>query len=88
VTFLEHPAHFAQVRADPALLPAAIEEPLRYDGPTSHTSAPLGPVTSRDFAFPRRVSSIPKCFTGGVAAGSAACAAAVNAAFAIGQEAS
>ncbi len=69
--------------------------PTRSTSPTCHRSAttsqispPSGASTSRNFAFPRRVSSIPRCVTGGVSFGSAASAAAVNAVFATGPDTS
>jgi cytochrome P450 len=49
--FSEHPAAFAQLRAQPALLPGAIEEVLRYASPLWHiarlakTDVPLAGVT-------------------------------------------
>jgi integrase len=53
---------------------------------TSQISPPSGASTRRNFAFPRRVSSIPRCVTGGVSFGSAA--AAVNAVFVTGHDTS
>ncbi|MET8978180.1 cytochrome P450 [Streptomyces sp. NPDC004539] len=45
-TLLVHPAELTRLRADPALLPAAVEEFLRYDGPVNlatyrRTTAPV-----------------------------------------------
>ena len=37
LTLLLHPAQLAQVRADPALTPVALEEILRYEGPVERT---------------------------------------------------
>jgi cytochrome P450 len=39
LTLLQHPAHWASLRADPSLIPAAVEELLRYDGPIDHSTA-------------------------------------------------
>ena len=36
---LTHPAELARLRADPALLPAAVEEMLRFGNPVNHTTA-------------------------------------------------
>ena len=37
LNLLSHPAELERVRADPSLLPAAIEEALRYEGPVERT---------------------------------------------------
>jgi cytochrome P450 len=38
LTLLHHPEQLAQLRADPALIPTAIEELLRYESPIQYTS--------------------------------------------------
>jgi cytochrome P450 len=38
LTLLGHPAELAQLRDDPALLPTAVEELLRYESPSQHTA--------------------------------------------------
>lgn len=37
-TLLRHPEHMARLRRDPAIMPAAIEELLRYESPSQHTA--------------------------------------------------
>lgn len=41
LTLLQHPAERARLAADPALLPSAVEELLRFDGPVQATSRTL-----------------------------------------------
>lgn len=38
LTLLRHPEQLARVRADPTLMPATIEELLRYESPSQHTA--------------------------------------------------
>jgi cytochrome P450 len=51
LALLEHPAQLARLRADPSLLPTAIEELMRYDSPlqlferTATEDVPLGGIT-------------------------------------------
>jgi cytochrome P450 len=51
LALLEHPAQLARLRADPGLLPTAIEELMRYDSPlqlferTATDDVPLGGIT-------------------------------------------
>lgn len=86
-----HADTLAAVR--PSTCPSSPAPPTRSTSPTRHRSAttsqispPSGASTRRNFAFLRRVSSIPRCVTGGVSFGSAA--AAVNAVFATGHDTS
>jgi hypothetical protein len=79
----------------PSTCPSSPAPSVRSQKPICHRSAttsqispPSGPATRRNFAFPRRVSSMPRCSTDGAAAGNAAAACAVNAACTIGQETS
>jgi hypothetical protein len=46
LTLLRQPEQFARLRSDPALMPSAVEELLRYESPSQHTArlAPLGAV--------------------------------------------
>lgn len=52
---LNHPDQLAQLRAEPGLLPSAIEEVLRYDGPAERT---LFRVATQD--IPLSAGTIPK----------------------------
>jgi cytochrome P450 len=45
LTLLGHPEHMQRLRSDPALMPSAIEELLRYESPSQHT-ARLAPEDS------------------------------------------
>jgi cytochrome P450 len=38
LTLLRNPSEFARLRANPSLLPSAIEEMLRYEAPSQHTT--------------------------------------------------
>lgn len=38
LTLLRHPAEFERLRADPSLIPSAVEELLRYESPSQHTA--------------------------------------------------
>jgi cytochrome P450 len=38
LTLLRHPAELARLRADPSLIPSAVEELLRYESPSQHTA--------------------------------------------------
>ncbi len=38
LTLLKHPEQLEQLKADPALLPSAVEELLRYESPSQHTA--------------------------------------------------
>ncbi len=38
LTLLRHPADLARLRADPSLIPSAVEELLRYESPSQHTA--------------------------------------------------
>ncbi|HEU4701260.1 MAG TPA: cytochrome P450 [Conexibacter sp.] len=50
----EHPQQWAQLRADPSLAPAVVEEALRYEPITPFTARILTEdVTYRDVAFPK-----------------------------------
>jgi pimeloyl-[acyl-carrier protein] synthase len=54
LALLNHPEEFAKLRAEPALLPAAVEELLRYDSPVQRT----GRITDTDVELAGR--KIPK----------------------------
>jgi len=38
LTLLRHPGELARLRADPSLIPSAVEELLRYESPSQHTA--------------------------------------------------
>lgn len=42
---LDHPTQQAKLSADPALVPSAVEELLRFDGPAYMTASGLRPKT-------------------------------------------
>lgn len=54
LALLDHPGHLALLRDDPALLPAAISEFLRYDSPTAIATIRFttGPVTIAGVTIP------------------------------------
>jgi pimeloyl-[acyl-carrier protein] synthase len=54
LALLNHPEEFAKLRSEPALLPAAVEELLRYDSPVQRT----GRITDTDVELDGR--KIPK----------------------------
>ena len=49
LSLLRNPDPMSRLRSEPALMPAAVEELLRYESPSQHT-ARLGPTTSRSAA--------------------------------------
>jgi cytochrome P450 len=56
LALLEHPAELARLRADPALLPGAVEELLRYANPLNHATErfTLEPVEIGGVTIPAR----------------------------------
>ncbi len=54
VALYQHPEQLAALRADPTLLPAAVEELMRYDGPVHHATFRYAtePVTLGDATIP------------------------------------
>jgi cytochrome P450 len=54
VALFRHPGELARLRADLSLVPAAVEEFLRYDGPVQHTTFRMTtePVTIGDVKIP------------------------------------
>ena len=56
LALLTHPAELARLRASPALLPAAVEELLRYSNPLNHTTErfTLEPVSIGGVTIPAR----------------------------------
>lgn len=58
LALLDHPEQLAKLRADPALMPSAIEEFLRYDGPIAWATPrwTLEPITVGGVTIPRYAS--------------------------------